>query len=113
MNVERKMPSYDVGALAVLVVSIGLAVIVYSANLLSFDPFNLPAWILGPLSVYTIIFSFKAGGESTYYLVWGVIMFAIATASASYKTQNPLIVLGILLIVIAVIAVASHLRSKK
>jgi ABC-type nickel/cobalt efflux system permease component RcnA len=112
MSIKRKTINYDVGALVVLAISIGLAVIVYSVNILSFDVFNIPAWILGPLGVYTIVFSFKARGESTYYLVWGVIMFAIATASAFYNTQNVLAVLGILLIVIAVIAIVAYLRGK-
>ena len=111
MNIERKMPDYNVGALIVLVISIGLAIIVYSV-ILPLNMFNIPAWILGPLSVYTIIFSFAAGKESTYYLVWGVIMFAIATASAFYSTLNILAVLGILLIVIAVIATVAYLRGK-
>jgi hypothetical protein len=113
LNVERKTLNYDVGALIVLVISIGLAVIIYSVPLLTFDAFNIPAWILGPLSVYTIIFSFLAGKESTYYLVWGVIMFAIATASAFYNTLNILAVIGVLLIVIAVIAIVAYLRGKK
>lgn len=112
MNIKHKTLNYDVGALAVLAISIGSAVIVYSVNILSFDVFNIPAWILGPLGVYTIAFSFKAGKESTYYLVWGVIMFAIAMASAFYNAQNVLTVLGILLIVIAVIAIVAYLRGK-
>lgn len=112
-NIERKMPDYDVGALVVLVISIGLAAVVYSVGILSFDVFHLPAWILGPLSVYTIIFSFIAGKESTYYLVWGVIMFAIATASAFYGTLPIFVVLGILLIVIAVIAIVAYWRGKR
>jgi hypothetical protein len=113
LNVERKTLNYDVGALAVLAISIGLAVITYSVNILPLDVFNIPAWILGPLSVYTIIFSFLSGKESTYYLVWGVIMFAIATASAFYNTLNIFAVLGTLLIVIAIIAIVAYLRGKK
>jgi hypothetical protein len=113
MNIERKMPDYNVGALIVLVISIGLAVIAYSVNILPLDVFNIPAWILGPLGVYTIIFSFLAGKESTYYLVWGVVMFTVATASAFYNTLNIFAALGTLLIVIAIIAIVAYLRGKK
>lgn len=113
MNAERKIFDYNVGALVILVISVGLAVVVYSMNMIPLDIFNIPAWLLGPLGVYTILFSFIAGKDSTYYLVWGVIMFAIAAASAFYNVVNAFLVLGILLIVIAVISIVAYWRSKK
>lgn len=113
MSIERGTLDYNVGALIILAISVGLAVAVYGAKILYFDVFVIPAWIFGPLSVYTIVFSFLAGKESTYYLVWGVIMFAIATASAFYNTLDVFIVLGILLITIAVIAIVAYLRGKE
>lgn len=113
MNVERKGFDYNVGALVIFVISVGLAVVVYGMHLIPLDIFNIPAWLLGPLGVYTIIFSFMAGKESTYYLVWGVIMFAIAVASAFYNVVSAFVVLGILLIAIAVIGIVAYWRSKK
>ena len=113
MNAERKILDYNVGALVILVISIGLAVVVYGMNMIPLDIFNIPAWLLGPLGVYTIIFSFIAGKESTYYLVWGIVMFTVAAASAFYNVVNPFVILGILLIVIAVIGVVAYWRSKK
>ncbi|MDH7476843.1 MAG: hypothetical protein QHH17_00470 [Candidatus Bathyarchaeota archaeon] len=113
MNAERKILDYNVGALVIFVISVGLAVVIYSMNIIPLDIFNIPAWLLGPLGVYTIIFSFMAGKESTYYLVWGIIMFAIAAASAFYNVVNAFVVLGILLIVIAVIGIVAYWRSKK
>jgi hypothetical protein len=113
MNAERKILDYNVGALVILVISIGLAVVVYGMNMIPLDIFNIPAWLLGPLGVYTIIFSFIAAKESTYYLVWGIVMFAVAAASAFYNVVNPFVVLGILLIVIAVIGIVAYWRSKK
>ncbi|MEM3696012.1 MAG: hypothetical protein QXQ94_00715 [Candidatus Bathyarchaeia archaeon] len=113
MNAERKVLDYNVGALVILVISVGLAVVVYSVNIIPLDIFNIPAWLLGPLGVYTIVFSFMAGKESTYYLVWGVIMFAIAAASAFYNVVNTFVILGIFLIVVAVIGIVAYWRSKK
>ena len=113
MNAERKTFDYNVGALVIFVISVGLAVVIYSMNIIPLDIFNIPAWLLGPLGVYTIIFSFMAGKESTYYLVWGIIMFAIAAASAFYNVVNAFVVLGILLIVIAVIGIVAYWRGKK
>jgi len=111
-NASRKSLDYGVGALIVLVVSIGVAAIVYSL-LLPFNLFNFPAWIFGPLGIYTLAYSLVAGKDSTYYLVWGSIMFAIALISALYTVVSPLVILGILAIVIAIIGIVAYQRSKK
>jgi hypothetical protein len=81
--------------------------------LLTFDLFNLPAWIFGPLGVYTLAYSVVAGKDSTYYLVWGSIMFAIALVSALYTVISSFVILGILAIVIAIIGIVAYQRSKK
>ena len=111
-NTSSKALAYGVGALIVLVVSIGVAAIVYSL-LLPFNLFSLPAWIFGPLGVYTLAYSFIARKDSTYYLVWGSVMFAIALVSALYTVVSPFVILGILAIVIAIIGIFAYQRSKK
>jgi len=127
MKTEQKTTQraldYNVGALVVLVISVGVAIVVYGANIIPFKFFdsliNVPAWIFGPLGVFTLIYSFVAGKESTYYLVWGTVMFAIAIVSAFYNAEarayliNPIIVVGILVIVIAVIGLVAYMRSRK
>jgi uncharacterized membrane protein HdeD (DUF308 family) len=112
-NVPSKPLSYGVGALAVLVVSIGVAAIVYSLPLLAFDILNLPAWIFGPLGIYTLAYAIIARKDSPYYLVWGSIMFAVAIIFAFYNVVNPFVILGIMAIVIAIIGIVAYQRSKK
>jgi len=111
-NTSSKTLAYGVGALIVLVVSIGAAAIVYSL-LLTFNLFNLPAWIFGPLGIYTLAYSLIARKDSIYYLVWGSVMFAIALVSALYTVVSPFVILGILAIVIAIIGIFAYQRSKK
>jgi hypothetical protein len=111
-NAPSKSFDYGVGALIVLVVSIGVAAVAYSL-LLPFNLFNLPAWIFGPLGIYTLAYSFIARKDSTYYLVWGSVMFAIALVSALYTVVSPFVILGILAIVIAIIGIVAYQRSKK
>ncbi len=113
MKTETKMFSYGVGASAVVAISIGLAAIIYGLDMLSFNLYVLPAWILGPLGVYTAIYSLAAGRESTYYLVWGIVMLTVAFLSAFYNVTYVLPVLGVLVIVLAVIGVIAHMRGKK
>ena len=112
---NKSFRSLDYGsiALVVLVISVGAAAVVYSVPILAFNLFNIPAWIFGPLGVYTIIYSFVAGKDPTYYLVWGTVMFAVAIASALYNILNPFLVLGVLIIVIAVMGLIAYLRGKK
>jgi len=117
MKTEQKAPSkpldYGAGALVVLVVSIGVAAIVYSLPILPFNIFNLPVWIFGPLGIYTLAYAIIARKDSTYYSVWGSIMFAVALVSAFYNVVNPFVILGIMAIVIAIIGIVAYQRSKK
>ncbi len=112
-DTSSKTLAYGIGALIVLVVSIGVAAIVYGLALLALNWFSLPAWILGPLGIYTLAYAFMTRKDSTYYLVWGSVMFAIAIISAFYVLVNPLVIVGILAIVIAVIGIVAYQRSKK
>lgn len=111
MGTEHRGLNYGAGALATLVVSIGVAIVVYALNVFTFDPVHLLAWIFGPLGVFTLVYSIVAGKETTYYLVWGVIMTAIGVTSAVYNKVNIAVIVGILIIVIAVIGVAAYLKG--
>jgi len=105
--------NYGASALVVLVLSIGLAAIVYGAGIIRFDPFNLPAWFFGPLGVYTLIYSFLVGRDPFYYLVWGSVMSLVAVASALYNIINVFVVFGILMIVLAVIGLFAYRRGRR
>jgi hypothetical protein len=112
-SAPSKSLNYGVGALIVLVVTIGVAAIVYGLSLLTFNWFILPTWIFGPLGIHTLVYSFTARKDSTYYLVWGSVMFAIALVSALYTVVSPFVILGVLAIVIAIIGIFAYQRSKK
>lgn len=103
---------YGAGALAVLVISLGLAAVIYSVKIITFDLLNLPAWIFVPLGVYTLVYALFSRKDPIYYLVWGIIMTCVGVVSAAYAVVNPLLILGILLIIIAVIGIAAYKRSK-
>jgi hypothetical protein len=109
---SRKPFDYGAGALAVLVISIGVAAIVYSL-ILPLNFLNIPAWIFGPLGIYTLAYSSITGKESTYYAVWGVVMVAVAIIFGFYDIVNPVVILGILAILIAIIGIVAYQRSRK
>lgn len=110
---SKRIFSYGVGATAVVAISVGLAAIIYGLSLLPFDLYVLPAWILGPLGVYTAIYSLMAGSESTYYLVWGTVLIAVSFISAFYTVTYVLPILGVLVIVLAVIGLIAYMRGKR
>jgi hypothetical protein len=109
---SRKPFDYGVGALVVLVVSVGVAAIVYS-SILPLNLLNIPAWICGPLGLYTLAYSSIAGKNSTYFAVWGTVMVAVALIFGFYNVVNPVVILGVLAILIAVIGIIAYQRSRK
>jgi hypothetical protein len=109
---SRKPLDYGAGALAVLVISIGVAAIVYSL-ILPLNFLNIPAWIFGPLGVYTLAYSSIAGKNSTYFAVWGTVMVAVALIFGFYEVVPPAVILGALAILIAIIGIIAYQRSKK
>lgn len=113
MKTERKPFDYGVGALAVVVISVGIAAMVYGLGLIPLDMVNILAWIFGPLGIYTIIYSVVGGRDSTYYLVWGAVMIAIGIVTGFYNQVTPVPVFGMLIIVLAVIGVIGYWRSRK
>jgi hypothetical protein len=104
---------YNVGAVAVILISMGVAAVVYSLALIPFDFYGLFAWIFGPWGVFTIAYSLVSKRDSTYYLVWGSVLTAVGVIAASYNWMSIPIVLGILVIVLAVIGVLAYWRSRK
>jgi len=109
----KRLLNYGPAALAILITSIGFAAIIYGANIIPFNVLSIPAWIFCPLGAYTIVYSLTAHKDSIYYLIWGSVMLAIGLISASYNIVNPLLIVGALLIIIAVIGIISHQRSRK
>jgi hypothetical protein len=112
VRTTRKPFDYGVGALIVLITSIGVATIVYSL-ILPIDFLNIPAWIFGPLGLYTLAYSVISGKNSTYYMIWGTVMLAVALVFVFYSLVNPAVILGVLAILIAIIAIITYQRSRE
>ena len=118
INMETKSSSrrplgYGVGSLAILVASVGVAVVIYSLSIIPFYLYEVPFWVLGPLGLYTIIYAFVKGRDLTYYLTWGTIMFAVALVSALYTVTSGWVIFGILLIILVIIGVVTYWRGRR
>lgn len=104
--------NYGIGALITVTISIGVAAIAYGGGFILFDLFNLPAWIFGPLGIYTLIFALFSR-DIFYNLAWSLVFLAITAISALYRLVNVILVIGILLITLGVLASVTYLRSQR
>jgi hypothetical protein len=111
MKTGVKRFSYGVGAIAIIAISLALALIAYGLGL-SFNYLNLLAWLFGPWGVYTVVYSFMTKNQSTYYLVWGSILVALAIIGGFYNIVPWYLTLGILVIVLAVIGVTAYMKGR-
>ncbi|MEM2164936.1 MAG: hypothetical protein QW374_03400 [Candidatus Bathyarchaeia archaeon] len=108
VKAESKELEYKIGALLILASSIGVASIVYSIGILSFDIVDIVSWILGPLGVYTIFYGLWFNRDRFFHICWGLFMLALALSSALYPLVHPLTILGLLLIVLAIIGFSTY-----
>ena len=99
--------------MACIAVSIAIAFIIYGLGLIPLNLWHIPAWLFGPLGVYTVIYALIKSRDPTYHLVWGVITLSIAVASATYNVLNPIVILGSLILVIVIIGLLGYWRGKK
>ena len=102
---------YNVGAVITLTLSLGIAAIVYGGGFLPFNLFTLIVWLSGPFGVYTLVYAVVSKEANRYF--WGMIYLAIAAASLFYDTVNPIVVLGVLLISLAIIGSLAYLKVIK
>ncbi len=100
--------NYNVGAVITLVLSIGVAAIVYGGGFLLFNLVTFIAWLSGPFGVYTLIYAMTSKEANRYF--WSLIYLAITAASLSYDVVSPIVVGGALLVALAVLAILAYLN---
>jgi len=104
---------YGVGVLAILAVSIAIALIVYSLNIIAFEPIHVVIWIFGPVGAFTLVYAFVRREEFVFYSFWGLVMLLVALAIPLAEVGVPLpALIGTLILVIAVAAVAAYWRER-
>jgi len=97
--------NYGSHALAVILLSLGFMFIVYGSGLLQFRWYHVPAWLLLPLGIYTIAFGFKNRRDTGYYVFWGNAMIVLSLGSIIYKSVNPLLALGLIVVMLTLSAI--------
>lgn len=109
---NRRLRNYSAGALVVLFISMGVAIVVYVLNMLPFSAIHLLSWIFVPLGIFTCVFAVFAGSDFFYFFVYGFVMLLIGIMTVTFTFIAPLLLIGILLIVLAVIGIIAYWRKK-
>ena len=108
----RRLRNHGAGAVVVLFLSLGIATIVYSNNVLPFHLIDLIAWVFMPLGIFTCAYAVIARRDFFYYLVWGVVMLLGGLMAVTFAFIAPMTLIGVLLIVLAVISIVAFWRKK-
>lgn len=104
---------YAVGALAIVAVSIAVALIVYSFGILTFEPAHLITWFFGPLGAFTLFYAFARREELVFYAFWGLVMLLVALAIPLAEVGVPLpALIGILILVITIAGLVAYWRER-
>lgn len=108
----RRLRNYGVGVLVILILSLGIAMVVYTTNMFSFNFLHLIAWILLPLGIFTCVYAVVAGRDFFYYLLWGAVMTLGGLMPVTSAFLVPMTLIGVFLIVLAVIGIVAYLRRR-
>jgi hypothetical protein len=108
----HRLRNYVAGVLVVLILSVGIAMVVYTTNILPFSFIHLFAWILLPLGIFTCVYALVAGRDFFYYLVWGAVITLGGLMPVTSAFIVPMTLIGVFIIVLAVIGIVAYLRRR-
>jgi hypothetical protein len=108
----HRLRNYGAGALAVLIISLGVAIVAYQLNMLPFSLLHLITWIFVPLGVFTCVFAVFAGRDFFYFFVYGFVMLLVGLMPVTFTFVAPMVLIGVLVIVLAVIGSIVYWRKK-
>ncbi|MEM0444711.1 MAG: hypothetical protein QXO86_05950 [Nitrososphaerota archaeon] len=96
--------NYGAGALALIVITVGVILILAGSG--AFSPtLNISVGtVLTVFGIYTIVFG-ALSGDKLYYTSWGVIFSVAGLTIAASHILNPLLGLGVALLLIGILAI--------
>jgi hypothetical protein len=108
----HRLRNYGAGVLVIVILSLGIAMVVYTINMLPFNFLHIFVWILLPLGIFTCVYSVVAGRDLFYYLVWGAVMTLGGLLPITSTFIIPMALIGVFLIVFAVIGIVAYARRR-
>jgi hypothetical protein len=80
--------------------------------MLAFSPIYLLTWVFLPLGIFTCLFAVFASRDLFYFLVYGTIMTLVGLLPVTFPFVAPMVLIGILVIVLAVIGIVAYVRRR-
>ncbi len=104
------MTRYSSGALITLLAAAGAVLILSGTGVVTIQPLAAVGIVLAAFGIYTIAYA-TVSGKQLYYILWGGVALVIGASLTIPATINPLIAIGLLLILIA--ALGAYAVAKK
>lgn len=104
------MTKYGSGALITLLAAAGAVLILSGIGVVTVQPLAAVGIVLAAFGIYTIAYA-TVSGNQLYYMLWGGVALVVGAGLTIPATINPLIAIGLLLILIA--ALGAYALAKK
>ncbi|MDW8084455.1 MAG: hypothetical protein RMI49_04580 [Candidatus Caldarchaeum sp.] len=104
------MISYGSGAAITVVLTAGVLLVLTGTGAVAFDLLQGIAVLLSVFGGYTIVYAVFSK-DRVYHLVWGALSTAVGIGLLTTPLVNPLITLGLLLIILALLGVFAIRRK--
>jgi hypothetical protein len=101
---------YGEGFLATFLVAVGALLVVYGLQLVALNLLQAAGAVLLAIGGYTLIFSASTRADRLFFAVWGAIASGMGASLTLYVFVNPIISLGLILILLGVLGIVAMMR---
>jgi hypothetical protein len=103
-------PGYGEGFIVTLILTIGALMVVYGLQLVALNLLQTMGIALLAIGGYTLIFSASTRADRLFFAVWGAIALGMGASLTLYVFVNPIISLGLILILLGVLGIVAMMR---
>jgi hypothetical protein len=101
---------YGEGFLVTFLVAVGAILVVYGSQLIALNLLQAAGVILLAIGGYTLIFSAYTRADRLFFAVWGAIASGMGASLTLYVFVNPILSLGLILILLGVLGIFAMMR---
>jgi hypothetical protein len=103
-------PGYGEGFIVTLLVAVGAILVVYGLQIIVLNLLQAAGVVLLAIGGYTLIFSASTRADRLFFAVWGAIASGMGASLTLYVFVNPIISLGLILILLGVLGIVAMMR---
>jgi hypothetical protein len=101
---------YGEGFLVTFLVAVGAILVVYGLQIIALNLLQAAGVVLLAIGGYTLIFSASTRADRLFFAVWGAIASGMGASLTLYVFVNPIISLGLILILLGVLGIVAMMR---